>query len=110
MALGRIYVKEHFPPEAKKRADELVKNLLAALADDLQTLSWMSESTKKAAADEGRGLRPQDRLPGQVARLLGLSVSRASYAANVERRDASSSVQRDLAKIGKPVGPSTTGA
>ncbi len=46
MALGRIYVKEHFPPEAKRRVDELVKNLLAALDDDINTLSWMSESTK----------------------------------------------------------------
>ncbi|HEY6148694.1 MAG TPA: M13 family metallopeptidase N-terminal domain-containing protein, partial [Thermoanaerobaculia bacterium] len=49
MALGRIYVKEHFPPEAKRRVDELVRNLLAALDDDINTLSWMSETTKKAA-------------------------------------------------------------
>src|SRR5262249_42368482 len=49
MALGRIYVQEHFPPEAKRRADEMVKNLLGALADDIRTLEWMSEPTKKAA-------------------------------------------------------------
>ena len=54
MALGRIYVKEHFPPEAKRRVDELVKNLLAALDDDINTLTWMSEDTRRPRTPRSR--------------------------------------------------------
>jgi len=48
-ALGEVYVKKAFPPAAKARALEMVKNLEAALKDDLGTLSWMSDATRKQA-------------------------------------------------------------
>ncbi|HTR97986.1 MAG TPA: M13 family metallopeptidase [Candidatus Acidoferrales bacterium] len=48
-ALGQVYVKEHFPPEAKQRALKLVHNLEAALDDRLKVLDWMSDSTRQAA-------------------------------------------------------------
>ena len=34
-ALGKLYVKQHFPPAAKKRMDELVSNLMAAYRERL---------------------------------------------------------------------------
>ncbi|HEY3122857.1 MAG TPA: M13 family metallopeptidase N-terminal domain-containing protein, partial [Thermoanaerobaculia bacterium] len=49
MALGKIYVREHFPPQAKERADRMVKNLVVALRDDLQGLPWMGAETRKVA-------------------------------------------------------------
>ncbi len=101
MALGRVYVKEYFPPEAKKRADELVKNLLLALTDDLQTLSWMGESTKKAAAAKVAAFLPRIGYPNQWRDYSGLSVARSSYAANVEAA-TQFEFRRDIAKIGKP--------
>ena len=48
-ALGQIYVQKYFPPEAKARALEMVNQLIAALRDDLQTLSWMGPETRKQA-------------------------------------------------------------
>src|SRR5262249_35387842 len=48
-ALGPLYVKKAFPPEAKARAVKMVQNLITALHDDLQTLSWMSETTRQRA-------------------------------------------------------------
>src|SRR5208282_3614498 len=48
-ALGQVYVKKSFPPEAKTRALAMVKNLEAALADDIKTLPWMSEATRQQA-------------------------------------------------------------
>ena len=69
--LGKAYVAVAFPPEGTPRALEMVHNLEAALGDKIATLAWMSERhaqgrppAKLAAFDE------QDRLPGQVARLL----------------------------------------
>ena len=102
MALGRIYVKEHFPPEAKRRADELVKNLLAALADDIQTLSWMSESTKKAALQKVAAFGTKIGYPDKWRDYSTLELARGSYASNVIA-GTNFEWRRDLGKIGKPV-------
>src|SRR5213075_3406519 len=48
-ALGKLYVADYFPPEAKARALELVNNLKAALSDRIKTLDWMDEPTKQEA-------------------------------------------------------------
>jgi hypothetical protein len=48
-ALGKKYVEKYFPPEAKARMQEMIKNILAAMHDDILTLPWMSEETKKKA-------------------------------------------------------------
>jgi putative endopeptidase len=108
MALGRIYVKEHFPPEAKRRADAMVHNLLAALAEDVQTLDWMSEPTKKAADAKIATFEPRIGYPDKWRDYSTLEISRSSHAANV----LAASVyewKRDLAKIGKPVDKSDWG-
>ena len=58
-ALGRLYVREYFPPEAKERADRMVQNLIAALRDDLATLPWMGEATRKAALEKLNAFTPK---------------------------------------------------
>ncbi len=50
MALGQIYVKRYFSPEAKAKVLDILHNIKAALREDLETLSWMSEPTRKTAA------------------------------------------------------------
>ena len=47
--VGKIYVERHFPPEAKQRMDTLVKNLVEAYRQGIQTLDWMSPATKEKA-------------------------------------------------------------
>ena len=48
-ALGKLYVAEYFPPEARTRALELINNLKEALSDRIKTLEWMDEATKQEA-------------------------------------------------------------
>lgn len=48
-ALGQLYVKRTFPPEAKAHVEQMVKNILAAMREDIPTLPWMSDVTKKEA-------------------------------------------------------------
>jgi len=48
-AVGKIYVDRYFTPEAKKRADELVQNLLVAMGQRIDSNTWMTDATKKAA-------------------------------------------------------------
>ncbi len=51
-ALGKLYVEEHFPAEAKKKAQEMVDNILKAYENRINNLSWMSEDTKKKALEK----------------------------------------------------------
>lgn len=48
-ALGKLYVDEVFPPEAKAEAKEMVEYILLAFGDRIDALEWMSDETKKAA-------------------------------------------------------------
>src|SRR5205085_1957243 len=48
-ALGQFYVQKAFTPQTKARAQAMVRNLIAALRQDLSTLSWMSDVTRQRA-------------------------------------------------------------
>ena len=48
-ALGKKYVEKYFPPAAKARMQEMVRNLLAAMRDDILSRPWMSDDTKEKA-------------------------------------------------------------
>jgi predicted metalloendopeptidase len=108
MALGRLYVQEHFPPQAKKRADELVDNLLAALDDDIATLPWMGEATKTAAAAKVAAMAKKIGYPDKWRDYSSLDISRDSYVGNFLAANRYE-WHRDLAKIGKPVDRSDWG-
>ncbi|MCC5919724.1 MAG: M13 family metallopeptidase [Cyclobacteriaceae bacterium] len=51
-ALGRIYVEEVFPPEAKESAKEMVDLILEAFGERIQNLEWMTEETKEKAMEK----------------------------------------------------------
>ena len=48
-AVGQDYVAKYFPPETKAAMDQLVKNVLAAMGDRIDGLSWMQPQTKVKA-------------------------------------------------------------
>ena len=58
-ALGKKYVEKYFPPEAKARAQEMVKNILAAMHDTIEGLEWMSPETKKKALEKLSTFNPK---------------------------------------------------
>ena len=47
--IGHLYVKKYFSADAKKRMQELVKNLQRALGVRIENLEWMSDETKRQA-------------------------------------------------------------
>lgn len=51
-ALGKLYVDAKFPPEAKKKAEEMIDNVLLGFEKRINGLEWMSEETKKKAIDK----------------------------------------------------------
>lgn len=51
-ALGKLYVDEMFPPEAKVKAEEMISNVIAAYKDRIKNLDWMSQETKTKAIEK----------------------------------------------------------
>ncbi len=100
--LGRLYVAKTFPPEAKERADQMVKNLIAALREDLATLPWMGEATRKAAIAKLAAFTPKIGYPEEWRDYSAYRVGRDSYAANLLAGNEFE-FHRQLNKIGKPV-------
>lgn len=102
MAVGELYVKQYFPPEAKQRADELVQNLRVALKARLEKLDWMSPETKKLALEKWSSFVPKIGYPEKWRDWSGLTVKGDSYFANVA---AAAKFNHDwnAGKIGKPV-------
>jgi putative endopeptidase len=101
-ALGQVYVDKYFPPAAKARAKEMVNNLIAALRDDIPTLSWMGPETKKEALAKLEAFNVKIGYTDKWRDYSKLSIDRGSYAANA-RRGIEFEYARQLAKIGKPV-------
>lgn len=50
--IGHLYVDKYFPPAAKERMQQLVKNLQRALGMRIENLDWMSDETKERALEK----------------------------------------------------------
>jgi putative endopeptidase len=101
-ALGEVYVKKAFPPEAKARMKELVNNLIVALRDDIPTLDWMSEPTRQAAIAKLNAFGVKIGYPDKWRDYSALKIERASYVDNLLRASEFER-RRNLRKMGRPV-------
>ena len=101
-ALGQLYVKKYFTPEAKAAAEELVNNLRNALKARIQNVPWMSDATKAKAMEKWASFMPKIGYPSKWRDWTGLTVSQDNYLANVLAANAFNN-EWQLAKIGKPV-------
>ncbi|MEP6937814.1 MAG: M13 family metallopeptidase [Chthoniobacterales bacterium] len=106
--LGKLYVTENFPPEAKARALELVNNLKAALADRIKTLEWMDEPTKQEALKKLAAFTVKIGYPDKWRDYSALRIDHGPYVLN-SARAATFEVNRQLKKIGKPADRSEWG-
>jgi putative endopeptidase len=101
-ALGKLYVADYFPPEAKARALEMINNLKVALADRIKTLDWMDEPTKQQALKKLAAMNVKIGYPDKWRDYSLLKIDRGPYVSNTMRA-ANFEVNRQLKKIGKPV-------
>ena len=49
MIVGKAFVKDHFPAEAKQRYSDLVEAMRTVYREHIQALTWMSDATKQKA-------------------------------------------------------------
>jgi putative endopeptidase len=80
----------------------MVNNLMAALKDRISQLEWMSPATKQAAMKKVNSITVKIGYPDKWQEYTGLKISRNSYFTNIMRAD-SFEMQRNFAKMGKPV-------
>jgi endothelin-converting enzyme/putative endopeptidase len=101
-ALGRKYTERHFPPAAKARMQEMVKNLLLAMGDTIRGLAWMGEDTKAKALEKLATFNPKIGYPDKWKDYSSVRIQPAAFWSNVVagRRF---NVKDDLAQVGKPV-------
>ncbi|HEY6190412.1 MAG TPA: M13 family metallopeptidase [Pyrinomonadaceae bacterium] len=107
-ALGKKYVEKYFPPEAKARMQEMVKNLRAAMGETIQGLEWMSPATKQRALEKLSTFNPKIGYPDKWKDYSRVPITRSSYWEDVVagRKFA---VRDNLSQIGKPVDRSLWG-
>ncbi|PZN95654.1 MAG: peptidase M13 [Alphaproteobacteria bacterium] len=101
-ALGKLYVAEYFPPDAKAKADELVKNIIAAMDTRLANLAWMDPATRQAARAKLAAFTPKIGYPDKWRDYSALEIRRDDLLGNVARA-VEFEYARQVAKLGKPV-------
>ena len=99
--VGKVYVKKHFPPEAKERMETLVANLLKAYKESITELDWMSSETKQEALDKLNKFRPKIGYPNKW-KTYDVDIDEDDYFGNIKRSKLME-YNRELAKLGQPV-------
>ena len=101
-AVGKLYVKQYFPPEAKAKIQEMVKNIIAAFGRRIDNLSWMTPATRAKAKAKLDTLYVGVGYPDHWREYSGLKISRDDPLGNAERSDLFD-YQWTLSKLSKPV-------
>ncbi|EIJ38628.1 putative metalloendopeptidase [Galbibacter orientalis DSM 19592] len=105
-ALGKLYVDEKFPPEAKAQAKEMIANVIKAYEVRINALPWMDAETKKKAVEKLEKTTIKVGYPDEWKDYSSLAIKTAadggSYfqnSLNVSQWDFAETID----KLGKPV-------
>jgi putative endopeptidase len=101
-ALGQVYVEKYFSPQAKQDAVKMVKEIESAMEQDINSLTWMSATTKQQALVKLHGMANKIGYPDKWRDYSKLEIVRGDELGNVERA-RKFEFERQLAKIGKPL-------
>jgi putative endopeptidase len=81
--LGRAYTEQHFPPAAKAKVQEMIRELLALLKDDVARLEWMAPATRTIALAKLEAYDVKVGYPDRWTDHSSLAVRRDALWANV---------------------------
>lgn len=101
-ALGKLYVDETFPPEAKENAEEMVGYIKEAFSNRIDELEWMSAETKEKAQEKLGKFNVKIGYPDDWKQYEDLEVNENSYIENVVAANEFG-MQENLDKLGEPV-------
>ncbi|CAN5818131.1 M13 family metallopeptidase [soil metagenome] len=101
-ALAQPFVKKTLGSEGKANVVGMVTAIEASMHENLEKLSWMDETTRKAAFGKLAKIANKIAYPDQFRSYDGLTIGRDSYVGNMIAASAFEH-RRQMAKIGKPV-------
>ncbi len=102
-ALGQLYVEKYFPQTSKDKMLALVGNLQEALGQHIDSLTWMSDSTKIRAHEKLNAFTVKIGYPDKWRDYSALTIDPAkSYWENIQKAILFNN-EYNLADYGKPV-------
>jgi endothelin-converting enzyme/putative endopeptidase len=99
--LGQKYIELTFGADAKKQITQLVDALEKAMGEDIRTLDWMTEDTKKAALAKLKAITNNVGSPQKWRDYSKVAIARDDFFGN-GIRSAQAAYQQRIEKIGKP--------
>jgi len=100
--MGKLYVQDYFDSTAKKRYSDMVENIRTALKNRIQSLTWMSDSTKQKAYAKLAAVSKKVGYPDKWKDFTNLHIGKESYVQNL----INASIfwhNYNINKLGKPV-------
>lgn len=101
-ALGKAFVEQHFPGDAKSKTIAMVKRVADAMSRRLETLPWMSAPAKQAARQKLSVMQYNVGYPDEWRDYSSVTVTPGDHFGNVLRLQAFEQ-RRNLKKIGTKV-------
>lgn len=103
-AVGQIYTRRYFPPEAKAKAQAMVRDLLVAYRGRIAKLTWMSPETKQKALAKLAALQVIVGYPDEWIDYSSVDIVRGDAFGNLRRSEAFNH-SRDISRLHQPVNP-----
>ncbi len=101
-AVGEIYAKRYFPPEAKAQVQAMVSNIIAVYHKRIADLSWMDPKTKAEAQAKLDGLYVGIGYPETWVNYSNYEVKPDGVFGNMWRGNLFE-YERQVGRLGKPV-------
>jgi putative endopeptidase len=100
--VSKLYVAKYFPPDTKAKADEMVKNIIAAMDRRIDQLEWMTPETKVKAHAKLAAFTPKIGYPSQWRDMSGVQIERNDVIGNAMRSAQFEHAYR-IGKLGGPI-------
>lgn len=111
-ALGKLYVEQKFPAEAKEKARKMIANIFLAYEARINNLSWMTPETRKGAIEKLRKSNIKIGYPDKwkdYSKLVIKSKEEGGSFYDNMKNVARWNFEENLADLGKPVDKSRWG-
>ncbi len=102
-AIGQLYVDAKFPPEAKEKAEKMIANVIKAYQKRIETLDWMSDSTKIKAIEKLDKFTVKIGYPNKWEDYSELAIKEGNSSFENTMAISDWSFKKSISEIGEPV-------
>ncbi|MBB5714625.1 M13 family metallopeptidase [Sphingomonas aerophila] len=100
--VSKVYVAKYFPPATKAAADQLVRNVIAAMNKRIDALAWMAPETKAKAHAKLAAFTPKIGYPSRWRDYSNLTITAGDAFGN-KLRAAHWAHEYNISHLGKPL-------